>query len=787
MRILLSLLGIIFGTAGYSAIRLSNESVLSALSSTARSLREEAPYILRSASGPISEEIFEILLKNRNIKGLHPKIVRHLEAFDGEKPLGSVTLVGLDLLKERGGRGGDLKFLGEEPFGLSTLKQESIQLIISGERRTLKLKRLEEQQNESFIFVDIATAQRLLGEFGELDEIGLELSDPSSLELPPGLQLVTADSFEGELLHATKALRLNLHFLAMLSLIVSALLIYTSVSFILLKRRAEIGILLCTGVRRRIIVKALIIEAIMLGFIGSCLGAILGFSVASTVVSEFSKTISALYVPVQSREVQPTAGIFSEILVLGIITAILGSISPILSESRRSLFHLLHPRNYENLFQARARLFPILALLCLLLSLVLPFFNLLNHSLFFGFLPPAFLTLGWLFLAPSYSSAVLQLLKRRFPSREFFLAVSALQSSPRRVSATVAATGIAIGLFLGVSTMISSFRGTVSNWLETILRADLYISSEYAVVGESSAGIPSAVIEWVSSKGEVDPIQSRMIYLQGSRVLVHGVNFDSIKKYNRLIFLQGSLAELTDERILVSESFRRKFGDLTELQIEGRGNFKIQGVFADYSTDGGVIYFPSKLYQRIFNQNTVQGLSLYLSPESGLSVENLLSEYRRKFPELRLSLRSQKGIKDEVYKVFEQTFSITKALQVLALVLSLFVILNTVLMLGIERERDGVIQWAIGLRKGRLLSLISLEGGILGGISALFGLIQGLSFALLLVFFVNRFFFGWSISFDLALGLFLQTLLFVTAATMILALFIGLFRRYRVQLLRGDG
>lgn len=784
LRVLLPLLGIIFGTAGYSSVRLSNESIIDSLKSTAQSSREDTRYILRSINGSVSEAVYQsILVSHPNIQ-LIPRIIRHLQAFDGEQSIGPITLVGVDLLKETGSGKANLNFLKDETFGISALPFENLQLVIGGQKKSLAIEQFvdERYSNTKLILVDIATAQRLLGEFEIIDEIGL--SDSEGFKLPPGYQIVEAESFQGELLHTTRALRLNLHFLAMLCLVVSALLIYTSVSFTLLKRRYEIGVLLCTGVRRSIVVRGLLIEALTLGLVGALIGSVFGFIISSTVILEFSKTISALYVPVEARTVKFSLSIFFEVMTLGVLCSILGSISPILSESKNSLNHLLHPRTYETLFRSRIKYYPILGVILLLVCLLISSLNLLSYSLLLGFIPPTLLTLGWLLIAPSFSSSMLGLLKC-LPSPEVFqLAVSQLQSSPRRVSATVAAAGVAIGLFLGVATMISSFRGTVSEWLETILKADVFISSEFPVAGESSPGIPLEAIRWLSSKGEIDTVQNRTILFQGKRVQVHGVSFDIIKKYHRLIFISGGESELDNSSVIVSESFSRKFGQLSELKLEGIGNFKIQGVFTDYSNDGGVVYFPQELFRNVFQQTTIQGLSLYLAPLDKSKSQQIIEDFREQFPQLRLNLRNGQELKNEVYKVFNQTFSITNALQLLALLLTLFVILNTILMLIIERKQDSATLWAIGLRKSKLIYMTALEGGILGGISALFGLLQGVCFAILLVFFINHFFFGWSISFSLSFWLFFVSFVSVTFVTLLLSAIPGMYRKFNSETLR---
>ena len=121
-------------------------------------------------------------------------------------------------------------------------------------------------------------------------------------------------------------------------------------------------------------------------------------------------------------------------------------------------------------------------------------------------------------------------------------------------------------------------------------------------------------------------------------------------------------------------------------------------------------------------------------------------------------------------KIFDETFRITYSLQLIALIISGFTILNTVLMLIIEREREFGILHAVGAGSKSLIKMVTAESLLLGLASLISALMLGILLALLLVFVINKFFFAWSVHFEFPVSLLLST----SIGTILLSIFAGL-------------
>lgn len=761
-RTLLSLLGITFGVTGYGAVRTSNYSILESVRAKSDLLRADCDYTIR-ANREIPEELIPKLLP------LSQKLCPRIIKYTGD-PL--IEVIGVDLLQGRNlqlDRTDAISLLSGESAAISALTESEITI----EGKKLRIISSDSQTLNRTVVVDIALAQELFGQYGSVDELGFSSDNIEAVRklLPEGFEIEKSDSLAETLLYASKALRLNLNFMASLSFLVAALLIFSSASFSLLQRREDLGILRAIGVPERFLLKALIAEAAILGFIGAATGVWLSYLLSDHLVGELARTISALYLPTAAARADFSLGITAELILLGITVSVLGTVFPARSELRSSIASLLNilPRK-----KSVSSLPLWLGLSLLVIGALTTQLPVLNLSLLFGFLPPTLIIFGWILLTPSLSHRLLGML-RGVTTPIVQIPLSLLGSSPSRLYATVSAVSLALALFLGVSTLIGSFRLTVESWLSEVLTADIYISAPLHL---PRAAISAKLIDGVSSLADVarvEVVRNKKIILEGRPVTVTGLSLRSLEGI-RVLKKLGSLAD----GALVSESFVRRFGERRNLELGA--SIPVAGVFTDYSSDSGVIYLSDKTFFRLFGEVSPQGVSLFL--KEGASAATLIESIQSNSRELPVSVRDQQGLRAEVFKVFDQTFAVTRILQSIALAISLFVIINTILMLRIERGREIGSLWAMGVSRRSLTLMTCSESGLLGLIGGISGVLLGLILSLVLVYFVNFFFFGWSIRFHLSPQLVLGTLGLTVLSSFILGALPALLYPPKSEVLR---
>jgi putative ABC transport system permease protein len=150
----------------------------------------------------------------------------------------------------------------------------------------------------------------------------------------------------------------------------------------------------------------------------------------------------------------------------------------------------------------------------------------------------------------------------------------------------------------------------------------------------------------------------------------------------------------------VTESFslrhRVEVGDRIRLNTpQGEKEFLISGVFYDYSTDWGMVLMEKRLYQSLWNDETVHSAGIYLN--EGVSLEAFKEVIRKRYSKpYRLFVVSHRELRKEVLKIFDQTFAITYALEFIAIIVAILGIINSLNALIIERQRDIGILRAVG-------------------------------------------------------------------------------------------
>src|SRR5690606_10361603 len=165
---------------------------------------------------------------------------------------------------------------------------------------------------DTLLVADIATAQEVLGRVGRLDRIDLLIPPGAAGEaasariqaiLPPAVRLVPSEARTGTVNEMTAAFGLNLTALSLLALVVGMFLIYNTVTFSVVQRRPILGTLRALGMTRREVYALILLEAMLLGFLGTLAGLGLGVVLGRGAVQLVTRTINDLFFVVSVREI----------------------------------------------------------------------------------------------------------------------------------------------------------------------------------------------------------------------------------------------------------------------------------------------------------------------------------------------------------------------------------------------------------------------------------------------------------------------------------------------------
>ena len=797
---LVTVVGMSLGLALFSGIQFANEAAVSSFEDSAAILRGGADFEITAASGELSESRIVSLRNLPGVASAEPASKKVVEMRAGNVSLGPVEVLGVNaiqrgtLLGERpapentkpGSAPGrkELVALLREPDAAWITDELAIaangaplQIVTAGKTvplravATLPRQRLTAGRRA---ILDISTFQEIFETSGRVDSILVTASKDVARETleraiirdaGPTALVHPANQSAGHAKKMTEAFRLNLQFLSSISLFVSFLLVYNTMSFFVLKRRKDLGTLQALGVTPRRIRSLLIAEAAILGIVGSVLGLAGGYLFGAGSLRFINATLQNIYGQSAAQLPPLSPLLVLETLALGPLLALCGSLGPSSEVYSVPLRETFSYQTLEERFSEGHRLRALVGVLLLLLAGLAATPSLLALDTRLGFLSPSFTVFGFCFVIPLILRTGLEGLCRAREALPLSVVLAAdhVRRTPRRNSVAVSAVAVALGMSFSLTVMIASFRDTVGNWIHFVTKADIFVSGQFGPttsLGTSISGTVLDALRRFPGVKDYDPIATRTADFGGRLVRLTGARMDVIRDRNRLLFKRpmsaSELAEVTakPETIFVSEVFSRrtgkKEGDWVDIPgTNGMHRGHIANVFYDYSSDQGVIMLPFEALEALHGPVSITGITLYLEkPDERVEVVRQLKE---RFHKEQLNIRDNLSLRAEVLRIFDDTFRITYALQFIALLVSAGALMNTLSMLALERLREFAVLRALGGAGRELVRMITAEALIIGAGGVFFGSILGFILSLILVFVVNTHFFGWSIVFHLPL------------------------------------
>ncbi len=794
VRVLVTVTGVAIGVATFTAIQATNESVLRSFARAIDLVAGRATIEIFSGELGIDERLLPVVQQVDGVSAAAP--IMQMVAPVADRPGEALLLMGGDLFAEDPLREYRLAD-GDHPPGIEDLlspdaifvtaafaeahglqKGGSLTLLVGPKRQRFSIKGLLTPQGPARAFdgniaiLDIAAAQVAFGKIGRLDRIDLVTDEQIPLDeirarlvkvLPPHLTVQRPDRRGHQVEKMLRAFRLNLTALSAIALLVSLFLVYNAVSLSVLERRRQIGILRSLGLTRGAVAALFAAEGMALGLLGSLLGVGGGMLLGRVLLQSVSRTVSTLYAYLRVEEIEISPILLLIALGLGSAGALLASLAPAYAASRIAPKDAMHLGSLERTWTRRSPLAFLGGLLLLTASFLLTRPGPVGGAPLFGYLSLACLIFGVACFTPlllRFTGTGIHSLCRGRRAPLLTLAAGNLSSQVGRSAVAVAAMMTAIAMLVGLTLMIGSFRRTVELWVEQTIRADLIASPAARFVKGSQARLPDTFIEGAARTpgiAALDPFIGQRVDLLGQEGLRAAGDFEVAARYGRLLFRRGESATIlrrakAEDGVIISESLALSRGlsegDRLPLYLpSGRVEPPIIGVFYDYSTDGGKVVMDRSLWARTGGGHGADILAIYLQPGADeAAVRRQLLEIAGE--DSAIALNSNRALKARVLEIFDNTFAVARALELIAILVSVLGIFNVLWASVVSRQREIGVLRSVGATRAQLLRIVLWEAGLLGLLADLLGLLAGIALSLILIYVINKQSFGWTIQFQ---------------------------------------
>ncbi|TVP75225.1 MAG: ABC transporter permease [Gemmatimonadales bacterium] len=822
-HLLLTILGVALGVAITVALDLAIESSREAFRVSTETVTGRSTHQVLGGPTGLPDTLPAILRVEGGLREVAPVLEGWAVHTDDQgRPL---RLLGIDPLAEAafrpflaGGPAADADgtllmaragsvFLGRELADrLQVDTGDPLPLVVAGRSATLSVVGVLAPEDDwsrqglrDLLVVDVSEAQELLDEEGRLHRIDLILPDDGGPELearieallPPGARLEPAGARDATMAQMTRAFDLNLTALSLLGLVFGVFLIYNTMTFSVVRRRRLLGTLRALGVTRSQVVRGILLEALVLGVAGAVLGVLLGTVLGRGLVQLVTRTINDLYFVVSVEGLDLPVAVLLRGGLLGVAAAVLASLPPAREAAGVSPREALTRSTVESRVR---RLVPVAAVAGgLLLALGGILLGFTERSLGAAFAGLFAILLGMALVVPAASVAILRLLRpvlRRGIGILGAMAARGVETSLSRTAPALAALVIAVSVTVGLGVMIQSFRGSVVQWLDVTLQADVYVSPPGTVSaraeGRLPAGLDRQARELEGVRG-VSTYRGTEFLTQWGMTRLVALGLDPAGESGLdLLGRIGPPGEVLEafrdgEVLLVSEpmAFRHGIEPGDTLRIPGDVGtlaLPVGAVFRDFGSDMSTIMVGRVAYDRHWDDPDLTSLGLFL--EGGVHPDTIAEALRALAGgESPLQVRSNLELRELTMEVFDRTFEVTRVLRLLAFLVAFVGVLSALMALQLERVRELGVLRANGMTPRQTWGLVTAQTGLMGLVAGLLALPAGLLLAWVMIHVVNRRSFGWTLELDAGGALLWQSLVLALLG----ALLAGIYPSWRMS------
>jgi putative ABC transport system permease protein len=812
-RVVTAAIAIAVGVALGLAVHLVNASALSEFSKAVSAVNGEAQLQVRATTPfGFAESLYPVAARVEGVAMASPVV--ELEAA-GDRSGETLTVLGLDVLRasrvtpaligrplaDAGGGPTPNAVFDEDAVFLSSAALEGrkvgerIGLSVGDRRASFRIAGVLPgvAEGERVAVLDIATAQWRLGQLGRLQRLDLRAEPGADVQqiaerlakvLPADAQVVSAATEARRSDALSRAYRVNLNMLAMMALLTGGFLVYSAQSLSVARRRPQFALLRVLGVRRRGLLRQVLVEGLCVGVAGGLVGVALGVGLAAAALNIMGGDLGGGYFGDSRPElvVSPVAAAF--FLLLGIVTAVAGSLVP--AREAASAPPAVALKNLGDAIDPRRTPSPWPAVALVVAGGVSALAPAVWGIPLFGYVSMALLLAGGVAATPWLARTLLGPARQRASGLVGVdLAIKRLWGAPSQAAVALCGVVASTSLMVAMAVMVWSFRGSVEEWLDQVLPADLYLRVEGTGLGGGFDPNDQAALARVPGL--------RGIYFMRTVPLRVAADQPPVALIARPAGGHGPGAPPMIGRVadapagavpvFVSEPASWLYGwrvgqaidlPLGEGQAGGRPKFFVVGVWRDYARQHGAVTLNSEDYSRLTGDRARGEASVILEPGAKVeTVERSIREALRPEVSAHLTIAQPRALRDMALRIFDRSFAVTYGLEAIAIVVGLAGVAATVSAQTLARTKEFGMLRHLGVTRGQILSMLAVEGTLLGVIGGVAGLTLGLMMGQVLIHVVNPQSFHWTMETRLPVTLLTGVMLALVASAAGTALLAG--------------
>ncbi len=596
----------------------------------------------------------------------------------------------------------------------------------------------------TFALTTLPAAQERIAQPGEIDSVSIvadegvgqrELADRVQAELGDEVEVLTGTEItEEDQDEIEEALQFFTGFLtafAVIALVVGAFVIYNSLTILVAQRNREMALLRAVGATRSQVLKAVLLEAVMIGGLASIAGFALGLGVASGLKA----MLDAFGFDLPAGGTVVRAGAVVAAIVSGFVVTVASAVIPAVRASRVSPLAAMRDVAVERSTHLRIRFViavgvAVLGALSLIsgvsgdggvLAVGVGVFLVFVAAVLFG---PVFARRTVRILGAPISAA---------KGMTGELARENAARNPKRTAATASALMIGVGVIAFFLAFNSSLRASIDDVIDDQFVGDFAVNTGTFGFG----GLPPDLSERLNDLPEVDVasgIRGVQARVDGNNTFASGIDPLPGFELFDIAPIRGNADDLAEpDTIAVFEGRAEDKGWSVGDEIEvifpqhGATRLRIAMIYdnkelaGDYTVGTPTLdrYVPDPADFAVLVR-----LADGVDPESGRrALERVADDYPTG------ELLDIDEFKDAQAEQFTPILGLVTVLMLLTIIIALLGIMNTLALSVLERTRELGLLRAVGATRRQIRTMIRWESVVITVLGSTIGLALGLFFA----------------------------------------------------------
>ena len=611
----------------------------------------------------------------------------------------------------------------------------------------------------SFVLFTLPEAQAVTGKDrngGELDNIDVQAADGVSADelsarinavLPADAEAKTgaedAAQQSADIKDGFSFLTTFLLVFAGISVFVGAFLIFNTFSITVAQRTREFGMLRTLGASSRQVLVTVFGEALTLGIIASVLGIFAGLGFVALVTGAFK----AMGFELPQSGIVVTGASIVVPLIVGVVSTLASSIVPAIRATRVTPLEALREDGQGTEPPSRRRVW--IARLLVLVGVLALAGGLFGTASFGSALPLLGLGLILLFVGIAMLAGTIVTPLASFVGKPIErlrgvtgrLARENTLRNPSRTATTSAALMIGVALVVFAAVFAASATKSVGDALDETFAGDLIIANTdgFSPISTDVAR-QVAKVDGVETVSPLSGAPAEIELPTPKQDLITGLDPDTLTEVATLDWVDGDDSTLTglgaegaiveskwaeDNGVSVGDTLTLKTatGEEVRVRVEGSIRDRVQLLVAS-------IALPVDTLRKQFDARQdfadLVGFEPGADPDATKDrVDQLLAD---RFPQAEA--RDQQQFKQEQEDGINQLLALIYVLLALSVIVSLFGVVNTLVLTIYERTREIGMLRAIGASKSQIRRMVRYESLITAMIGALIGAVIGLGIAI---------------------------------------------------------